>query len=288
MVKVADTAIPLLEKLGDDHGLSRAWWLKSEVHVNACRWATRAENIERALEYARRAGDVGEQAALSALLAQALHYGPTPVSEAIRRCEEMLATVTPDRALQAGLHSTMGALRAMEGDFDEARSLWNEARTVYEELGLRARRAGRSLVAAEIEMLAGNPGEAVAILRWACDLLDELGIHSIRATTGAFLADALSASGDFREARRYAAEAARHGAPDDVVTQAMWRIARSKADGDSELAEEAGRLAEQTDYPDLKARALIALGDVTEARRIYEEKGNVAAVALLSAHAGSS
>jgi tetratricopeptide (TPR) repeat protein len=288
MVAVADAAIPLLEELGDDRGLARAWWLKSEVHVNACRWAARAENIERALEHAQRAGDVGEQAALSALLAQALHYGPTPVPEALTRCVEMFGTVTPDKTLQAGLHSTMAALRAMEGDFDEARKLWNAARTVYEELGLRARRAGRSLVAAEIELLAGNPGEAVAILRWACELLDELGIQSIRATTSAFLADALCVAGDFGEARRFAHQAAEAGAPDDVVTQVVWRIARSKADSDSKLAEEAHRLAQTTDYPDLKARALIALGELAEARRIYEAKGNTAAVEQLLARQTAS
>ena len=157
LVAVADTAIPLLEELGDDFGLARAWWLKSEADVYACRWGARAAKIERALEHAKRAGDVGEEAALSGLLAQALYYGPTPVSEASRRCEEMLVTLTHDRTIEAGLHTAMAGLRAMQGDFDEARRLWNAARTAYEELGLRSRRAGRSLNAAEIELLAGNP-----------------------------------------------------------------------------------------------------------------------------------
>ena len=182
MVAVADASIPLLEDLGDDLGLARAWWLKSETHINACRWGARAADIERALYHAKRANDIGEQAALSALLAQALHYGPTPVPTAIERCEEMLAMPISDRSYQAGLQSTLGGLRAMEGNFDEARRLWVEARTMYEELGLRARRAGRSLIPAEIELLAGNPGEAVAILRWACEKLEELGVESIRAT----------------------------------------------------------------------------------------------------------
>ena len=288
LVKVADTAIPLLEELGDDFGLARAWWLKSEADVNACRWGARAEKIERALEHAKKAGDVGEEAALSALLAQALHYGPTPVAEALRRCEEMLVTLTHDRTLEAGLHTAMSGLRAMQGDFNEARRLWNAARIVYEELGLRSRRASRSLDAAQIELLAGNPQEAVAILRWGCDKLEELGFQSIRATISAFLADALCVAGDLAEARRFAEVAAQSGADDDVVTQVMWRVAVSKADGSSQLAEEAWRLAAQTDYPDLKARALLALGEGAEARRIYEAKGNVAAVARLSALAGSS
>jgi class 3 adenylate cyclase/tetratricopeptide (TPR) repeat protein len=288
LVKVAETAIPLLEELGDDFGLARAWWLKSEADVNACRWGARAEKIERALEHAKRAGDVGEEAALSALLAQALHYGPTPVAEALRRCEEMLVTLTHDRTLEAGLHTAMSGLLAMQGDFDEARRLWNAARIVYEELGLRSRRAGRSLDAAEIELLAGNPDEAVAILRWACGKLEELGIQSVRATVSAFLADALCEVGDFAEAKRFADVAAESGAHDDVVTQVMWRIARSKADGDPQLAREAHTLAQTTDYPDLKARAFIALGELAQARRLYEAKGNVAAAERLLARQTAS
>ena len=42
IVAVADSAIPLLQELGDDLGLAKAWWLKSEVHMHACRWAARA------------------------------------------------------------------------------------------------------------------------------------------------------------------------------------------------------------------------------------------------------
>ena len=71
IVAVADQVIPLLEDLGDDLGLAKAWWLKSEAHVNACRWGERAKNLERALEHARKAGDAGEQSTLASMLVQA-------------------------------------------------------------------------------------------------------------------------------------------------------------------------------------------------------------------------
>jgi hypothetical protein len=77
-------------------------------------------------------------------------------------------------------------------------------------------------------------------------------------------------------------------ADEDVVTQVMWRIARARATGDEELARQAVRLAEPTDYPDLKARAFLSLGEVardpvSHQRAIaeYERKGNVAAIARL-------
>jgi hypothetical protein len=68
----------------------------------------------------------------------------------------------------------------------------------------------------------------------------------------------------------------------------MWRAARARATGDRSLAREAMMLAAPTDYPDIKARALLAAGERDEASRIYTEKGNVAAVERLSAHARSS
>ncbi|HEU4941838.1 MAG TPA: adenylate/guanylate cyclase domain-containing protein [Gaiellaceae bacterium] len=287
IVAVADSAIPLLEQLGDDLGLAKAWWLKSEVHVNACHWGARAECLERALHHARRAGDSGGAATISALLAQALHYGPAPVPQAIVRCEELLSH-SRDSALTAAVSSTLAALRAMQREFDEARRLWADARSNYDELGLRLRRAARSLIPAEIETLAGNPEEAVRMLRWAHDILDEMGVVGLRATITAFLADALYEAGDPQGARRFAQAAEELGAADDLVTQVMWRIARSKLDGDSELAEEALRMANTTDYPDLKARALVAVGELEQARTIYEAKGNVAAAERLLARQGAS
>ena len=137
--------------------------------------------------------------------------------------------------------------------------------------------------------MKGNPGEAVSILRWGCETLNELGMLSLRSTIAAFLADELCIIGELTEARRFAEEAARDGAAGDIVTQVMWRVARSKADGNEQLADEANRLAQTTDYPDLKARALLALGKDAEARRIYEAKGNVAAASqLLAQHTASS
>jgi hypothetical protein len=176
----------------------------------------------------------------------------------------------------------------MQGEFDEARRLWGEARSNYDDLGLRLRRAARSLIPAEIEFLAGNPDEAVAILLWAYEGLREMGTTPLMSTVAAFLADASAAAGQRDEAIRYAKISAEHAAAEDIVTQVMWRVALARATNASALAAEAARLAAPTDYPDLKARALVALGEVSEARRIYEAKGNIAAVERLSAYARSS
>ena len=289
IVAVADKAIPLLEELGDDLGLAKAWWLKSEVHVNACRWGARGRDLELALEHARRAGDTSEQATLAAFLAQALYFGPTPVPEAIRRCEELLAERSDDRPRKASIMTLLAGLRAMQGEFAEARQLQASARALYEELGQRLRIATiRALVAAEIESLAGSPAESASILRWAHGELTTMGATSVMSTIAAFLADALVAAGAGEDALRYSEIAEASAADADVATQVMWRVARAKIGDNRLLAEEAVRLAEPTDYPEIKARALVAVGDIDGARRIFEAKGNIAAVERLSAYAGSS
>lgn len=108
------------------------------------------------------------------------------------------------------------------------------------------------------------------------------------STVAAFLADALADEGNDVEAMRYSRLSAERAADEDVVTQVMWRVARAKAAADPEFAREAVRLAVPTDYPDLKARALLAAGDIEAAVAQYSAKGNVAAVTRLLAEQPTS
>jgi predicted ATPase len=298
---VADRTIPLLEELGDDRGLARAWLLKSEPDVNACRWGARAEALERALAHARRAGETTELADLAFVHAQALYYGRTPVPEAIERCQQHLAEHRDDRLLEASVSMVLAGLRAMQCEFEEARSLYSQARAIHEELGRRFRVATvGSMLAAEIEQLAGQTGEAVSILSWAYDTVREMGAMSATATVAAFLADALSLDGRNADAVELSEFAEEHAPDSDVVTQVLWRMARARAlsEEDSEaagrLARDALTLARETDYPDLEARALACVAHATgpgdeqasllgDAKRLYEAKGNDAAVARLPA-----
>ena len=192
----------------------------------------------------------------------------------------------------------LAGLRAMQGDFEEARRLQARAREIHEELGQRFRIAARSVVGAQIEQLAGRPEEAVAILRWAYETLSEMGATSVMSTMAAFLADALSQAGEHEEAAETSKVSEEQAAATDVVTQVLWRTARARATAAQDpraaeaLAREALEMARETDYPDLEARALMSVAEVVgpgeeasrlldDARRLYEEKGNLAAVARL-------
>jgi class 3 adenylate cyclase/tetratricopeptide (TPR) repeat protein len=301
--RVTNEVIPPLEELGDDAGLAKAWRLRSDRFVNACRWGDRAEALRRALVHAERAGDATEVAATAWALAIALYYGPMPVPEAIGECERLIRENPTNRSLEASISGTLAGLRAMRGEIEEARRLLEESRAIHEELGQRFRRAaGTALFAADVASLSGRPHEAVSLLRWGTETLREMGVASAMSTDAANLADALCAVGELAEAEEYAALSEENAAEDDVFSQVVWRIARAKVlagQGEDaralELAREASARAETSDSPDLKARAALALAEVSgdrslveRAKEFYRAKGNTVAADRLSAYAGSS
>jgi class 3 adenylate cyclase/tetratricopeptide (TPR) repeat protein len=300
--QVTARAIPVLEEAGDHLGLARAWRLRGEVAVLAGQWGARAEALERALEHARLAKDEREEATLVGLLVMALYFGPTPVDEAVARCERFLTEVSGQRSIEAAISSSLAGLVAMRGDFDQARELWAGASSKYEELGLSYRRAVRTVIAADIEALAGDDQAAERELRSGYDTLERMGEKGARAVVAAYLAESLSRRGRDDEAAGYAEIAATLAAADDLVPQVLWRSVQAKVlarrgelNEAEELAREAVRMVESTDFPDLQAVTSLSLAEVLEsagetdeagelivrAQAIYERKGNVVAVSRM-------
>jgi tetratricopeptide (TPR) repeat protein len=297
--RVAEAAIPELERIGDHLGLAKGWWLLSESHLIAGRWAARTDALERAIVHARRLQDEGQLRVLEALYAQALYYGPTPVAEAVRRCSELLAEAPGAPTFEAGIATTLAGLRAMEGRFAEARQLYANSIAVYQEFGLRFRRAARAIVGAQIEVFAGDLAAAEEELRTGYSMLDEMGESGVRSTLASLLADVIALRGNDGEAERFVEITRATAAELDVMPQVLWRRALARTTvrrGDAmeaeRLAREAVALADATDSLDLRAGTLVALaavlGDagrsedasasVDGARALYELKGNVAAM----------
>jgi ATP/maltotriose-dependent transcriptional regulator MalT len=209
---------------------------------------------------------------ITALLAQALAYGPASVDGVIRRCDELLAGAGGDRPLRAALQSTLGGLHAMRGDFDVARRLYADAVAVYDELGLRVRRLSRAIVGAQVVSLAGDLDAAERELRSAYDALGASGERGLRSTLGAFLADLLCGRGRDDEAEALAGEASAGAAEHDVVPQLLSRSVharvlarRGETDEAEALAREAHRRAGETDFVDLRAGVLLSVAEVVEA-----------------------
>jgi hypothetical protein len=91
---LAKEAITALEALGDDRGLAAAYNLFGLVQSERGQFGPWAESCERQVFHARRSGDSSLERLGLRRLATALFVGPTPISEAIERCEAIESEAT--------------------------------------------------------------------------------------------------------------------------------------------------------------------------------------------------
>ena len=296
----AERAIPVFEAVGDDAGLARAWRIVQWVHTSACRFEETAQAAHRAMEHARRAGDRRQEGRAGTAYAMAALYGPTPVEEAIARCEEVLARSQGDRRTEGLVMCFSASLRAMQGDFGEARHLVGRARATLEEIGGTLMAASTSLDSYAVEWLAGDLEAAERDLRRDYETLAALKETYLMPTVAGCLARMLCLQGRFDEADAFAGVAYEVAAPDDVSSQALWRTARAQVlakagdvDAGIALAGEAVELLRATDFLVTLGDALTELASVledgardrdaaaalAEAVALYDRKGNFVAAA---------
>jgi len=299
-LKELERIIPIFEQLGDDLGLARSHRLVADVHWTSARYASCTTALLQGLEHARRAGAVREETECLGQLAGAYLYGPTPVDEVVRRCDEILADPGARPAAEARALRTLASCRAMQGRFDEARELVRRSRRMLNELGLHLRAAFTSEAAGFVEMLAGDAAAAEAEFRGGFEAAEELGELGYRATAAGLLSQAVFAQGRLDEAAALAGTAEEATAADDLTTQILWRGVRGRvlsARGDHVEAEalerEAAALAAETDDVNMRADTLVDLahvlraagrdaeadGEVGRALDLYEGKGNEVAAA---------
>jgi tetratricopeptide (TPR) repeat protein len=301
MLEEGERAIRIFEGLDDHAGLARAWRLMMNAHGVAHQFGAAAEAAQLAGEHARLAGDSRQETRAASGYAMAALYGPTPVAEAIARCEEVLAQSPGDKRLEGLTLCLLASLRAMEGEFDEARDLYARGRAILEEIGGTLIAASTTFNASDVETLAGDLAAAEEVLRRDYELLEQLGEKYLRPTVAAYLGQVLTKQGRYDEAERFVDIAADVAAADDVVSQALWRSVRANVlvqgaryEEAVELAREAVGLLRETDSLSAQAGALLALAEVLghagersaaeqvvrEALALYERKGNAIAAAV--------
>jgi DNA-binding SARP family transcriptional activator/class 3 adenylate cyclase len=296
--RVTDAVLPVLEAEGDDYGQSRVWLLRGQLAWNAGRVESADEAWRRADECARRAGDRRERFEVIGWRALAAGLGPTPVDEAIRRCEEFREIVGASPFATATTLNPLALLHAMKCRFETAEDLLARAGETLRELGGLS--SGVSHLEAWVRLLAGRPELAEASLRADVETLSGMSEGSALATTTALLAQAVFAQGRMGEAGELCRAAEAIAAAEDTMTQSTWRgvqakvLAREGRGQEAEtLAREAVALLEPTDLLSHRGDAMLDLADVLrtcaraeEADRatrtglaIYELKGNAAAAA---------
>ena len=299
LLGVVDRAIPILQEFRNYAGLARAWRLLAFINGTAGRYGDAENALQAVIENARLAGDRRQECRSIPNSAFSALYGPTPVPEAVARCEALLAKATDDRRAEALVRGALAQLRAMRGEFDEARELCMRSRSILEDLGERVLATSRSIDAGRVEMMAEDPEAAERHLRRDYESLDVLGEKYYLAGVAGLLAHALYLQGNYDEALEYTRVSEEWG-EEDVEDQATWRRARAKVmarKGQLSEAEaivrEAVKLIEQTDSPVLQANTLMDLAEVLrlggngaeaivhvqEALRLYERKGSLVSAA---------
>ena len=282
--------IPALEKLEAHAELAKAWRMVAWVHAPVCRWEAAAAAQQRALEHARRAGNKQLEARLSSAYAYSLCDGPTPVREAIARCEEMIARGLDHRQSEAIVLTSLACLVALNGEFERARAHYRQGRAMLDDLGASVLAASTSFMLARIELLADDPQAAERDLRSDYERLEVMGELFFRTSVAAMLAHALYAQGRIDEAEALALEAEALAAQDDIEVEALCRSVRAKVAAQRGAFAEAVRLATEAvellpgqEAPLMRAEALLdqaevllAAGDHDAARDALEEARDLA------------
>ncbi len=303
VVEEAKRGLPLLESAGDHVELARAFRMLAWAHGTACQYGEAAVAAQRAMEHAALGGDERQRRHAGSQYAIAALYGPTPVTEAIARCEAIVADAVGDRRTQGLVMSLLSGLQAMQGDFDRARDLYTHARLMLADLGRSVVAASTSQQSCEVEMLAGDPAAAERELRRDFAELLEMGEKYFLSTAAGELARAVYAQGRYAEAEELTLLAEELSADDDLHSQAVWRAVRAKVlarrglgNEAEELAREAVELLRGTDALALQAATLEDLAEVLalvgadgareyleEALDLVERKDDVASTERLRA-----
>jgi predicted ATPase/class 3 adenylate cyclase len=291
----------------DARGLCKVWRLRALVHWLEGRCLEADAAWERAAEYAHETGDDRERADILAWIASSAFIGPTPVEEAIRRCEAIRQEIREDRRSAASTLYPLAGLYAMIAHFDAARECLDLACRTLEDLGFVTLSSSFTHYEGLVEILAGNLARAEERLRFGLERLEAMGERAFVSSLAALLAEVLYRQGRHDEAKRLVNRSREAAAPDDLGTQITWRTVRARilaATGRLEDAEADARqavsLAEGTDWSAHHAAACVALGGVLSERgrpldaemairtslALYEGKGNIVAAeearALLS------
>jgi len=295
---VIDAAMPRLESEADEYGLCRVWLLRGRLAWELGHVGRADEAWRYAAESARRARRLRELFEVIGWRALAAVLGPTPVDEAIRRCEGFRELVRPSPIATASTLNPLAVLHAMKGEFELAERLLEQAGEMLHELGGIG--SGVSHLEAWVRLLAGQPALAEARLLADVETLSSMSAGDALATTTALLAQVVYAQGRMGEAGELCRMTERRAAAEDTMTQVIWRGVQAKilaregrCDEAEVLAREAVALAEPSDLLLHRGDAMLDLAEVLRtcerseesdhaartALELYELKGNAAAAA---------
>jgi tetratricopeptide (TPR) repeat protein len=296
-LRVAKQAMPIFEELDDAPGIAKAARLACDVEFQRGHLAEAAKALERALSRLRQSGDISTQATTWTVLILTHFWGATPLDEVVRLSRQYQDWASVNRVRGRALSGVpaFAVARAMQGHFDEARRLIDEAtRTLEGQEPPAAVLMAKAEQGGWIETLAGDPSAAERMQREGHEALEAVGESGRRSTLAAELAHSIYAQGRYDEADRFAEISKEAAASDDVGSQVLWRGAKAKVLARRGELAEAERLAraglamvEKTEFVMHHSLALLDLAEVLhlagatgeavglaeKALSLYEKKG---------------
>jgi class 3 adenylate cyclase/predicted ATPase len=270
----AEQALVVFEAAGDQRGLSRAWRLIGNLESNEGQMGNAERALERALVHARNADDIGEQDAIYWSLGIVLARGSTPIREAIRRCEEVLAETEGVRTIAADMYHALAHLRARRGEFEEAQRLAARCRDILWETGAIWRFWAFSEIVWDVKMLAGETDEALEVLTEGYEQIERMG--STFALLSAWLAQSLYAVGRFDDAEQRA-QVAVDAVDDDLArcagmgVLAMVLARRGRFEEGERMAREAVAYFEGREYSIDRTDVVMDLAEVLRLAGRHDE-----------------
>ena len=163
------------------------------------------------------------------LLAGVAYRGRLSAREGIERCHGLLGHAGGP-FWQSFILPMLAVLEAMDTRIDLARTHLEEARLARREFSEGGALATSwAALAAEVELLAGDPRGAEEILTAACEELRAAGERDWRATNTAILAEALYRQGRFEEALTLSGEALELAPHGHLTSLTVARRVRAKA-----------------------------------------------------------
>jgi AAA ATPase-like protein/adenylate/guanylate cyclase family protein len=262
---IAREALPLLEAARDHEGMRDAWLALCLVANMRCRYEEWASASEQAIAHARAAGPDDRTWGLGVALSQ----GPRPAPDALASLDALL----PDPPTATD-QSVRCVLLAMLDRIDEA---WELAVPAFERMRELDWEIGATWLA-EIAEIAGDDATAAEYLQRACDAYEAGGNYPVLSTYWPLLGRHFCALGRYDEAEPLAAKGRELGAPEDVLTQAVWRGTQALLHSHRGDHAEAVRLARESvefigrsDSPSNQGYCLSILAEVLEEAGRQEE-----------------
>jgi class 3 adenylate cyclase len=275
--RVLPAAIEEFRRAGDERSLAKAHLAWFNVHWLGSRAGPAGEAAVAAAEHAASAGDRALLGQAVGWLSGALIFGPDDPDTMARKTEQLAARDAGPFA-ESGLEFLRCQIARTQGRLDDARAHARKADEILRELGFEILRASIAQFTSLIELDAGDHTAAVRQLREGLERSHRLGDKGFASTTAAVLAQVLAEAGDWADAERVAVEAMRESGPEDVINFVVGNgvLAEVEASrGNLERAEELARRsladARRTDFPVVRADALVSLAVVLTARRCVGE-----------------